>query len=208
MNELAIPSRPKQYGPESCIPDQTRCWRAHVFPLLLILTLIWIIYANSFKGAWILDDDPNIVSNSNVHMKTLDWKEIKKAASGTKNGRIDRPLAFLSFGLNYYFNGLNPWGYHLVNLTIHSFSAIFLYLFICQTLNLPILKVSHTCHAASIALLSTALWATHPIHVTSVTYIVQRMASMAAMFYIISMYCYLKGRTSGKGRPKIGRAHV
>jgi len=43
-------------------------------------------------------------------------------------------------------------------------------------------------------LLSTFLWATHPLQVTSVTYIVQRMASMAGMFYIMAIYFYLKGR--------------
>lgn len=48
--------------------------------------------------------------------------------------------------------------------------------------------------AGSIALLAAALWATSPIMVTSVTFIVQRMASMAGMFFIMAMFFYLMGR--------------
>lgn len=194
MNELAIPSRPKQYGPESCIPDQTRCWRAHVFPLLLILTLIWIIYANSFSGTWVFDDEPNIVANPNVHMKSLDWESFKKAFSGTNISRIDRPLSYMTFAINHLFGELDPWGYHLVNIIIHSVAAVFLYLLIYNTLLLPSLKEKYANSAGSIALLATSLWASHPIHATSITYIVQRMTSMCAMFYLISLYSFLKFR--------------
>jgi len=52
-----------------------------------------------------------------------------------------------------------------------------------------------------VALLATALWALNPVQTQAVTYIVQRMASLSGMFYIMGMYFYLKGRTGqGKGR--------
>ena len=195
MNDAYLPAATNKMPPGACCtPDQTRCWRAHVFPLLLILALIWIIYANSFNGTWIFDDEQNIVTNPRIHMKVLDWEGIKDAACGLGGKRVDRPLSYISFALNYYFGGLSPWGYHLVNVIIHSIATIFLYLFFYETLHLSILRGKYDTRAGSIALLATALWATHPILVTSVTYIVQRMTSMAGMFYIMTMFFYLQGR--------------
>ncbi len=162
--------------------------------MLLLCILVSIVYANSFGGAWIFDDEPNIVKNAHVHMKTLDWESIKGAAGGPDGKCFDRPLSYLSFGINYFFHGLNTRGYHLVNVVIHCLAAAFLYLFIFQTLNLTKLKEKYADRAGSVALLSAALWATSPIHVTSVTYIVQRMASMAALFFIMAMFFYLMGR--------------
>ncbi|GAB6058155.1 tetratricopeptide repeat protein [Desulfonatronum parangueonense] len=107
-------------------------------------------------------------------------------------------MSYLTFGLNYYIHGLDVFGYHLVNLAIHYLSALFLYLIIFNTLHLPLLARKYAAHAGSIALLATILWAISPIQVTAVTYIVQRMASMAGMFFIMAMFFYLKGRT-GEG---------
>jgi len=84
----------------------------------------------------------------------------------------------------------------VVNLSIHVLAAFFLFLFLYHTLNLPLLKARYGPNSYSIALLATVLWAINPVQIQAVTYIVQRMASMAGMFYIISMYFYLRGRTS------------
>ena len=97
--------------------------------------------------------------------------------------------------LNYYFDGLNVFWYHVVNFFIHYVTSVFLFLFIYNTLKLPILEGRYERNAYSIALLSTLFWAINPVEVMAVTYIVQRMASMTAMFYIMAMYFYLKGRT-------------
>ncbi|MGM0425555.1 MAG: tetratricopeptide repeat protein [Thermodesulfobacteriota bacterium] len=187
----------------SCNPDQTRCWRTHLWPLLLLFVLLTIIYANSFQGAWIFDDQPNIVQNSNVHLERLDWESLQKTFQGRKADGLFRPLANFSFGLNYFFHGLDTWGYHLVNFLIHCLSTLFLYLFIFKTLHLPIFGGKYAGRAGSIALLAAVLWASSPMQVTAVTYIVQRMASMAAMFFILAMLFYLLGRTSQELRRKI-----
>ncbi|WP_459936340.1 hypothetical protein [Desulfonatronum parangueonense] len=178
-----------------CSPDDNPCPRAHSVPILLMVLLVGVIYANSFSGAWVFDDDPNIVLNANVHMQTLEWKTIKATFYGITGEKVNRPLAYLSFGLNHFVHGLDVFGYHLVNLLIHCTTAIFLYLWVFHTLRLPRLREDYGQHAASIALLAAVLWATSPIQVTAVTYIVQRMASMAGMFFIMAMYCYTLART-------------
>lgn len=170
--------------------------RRYVFAFIALFILLLVIYANSFQGAFQFDDASNIVENNNIFLKTLNWSDVSKTFYGIHGSKIDRPLAYLSFAFNYYIDGLNVFGYHIVNFIIHYLTSIFLFLFIYRTLNLPILRERHGPASYSIALLAAFFWATNPVQVTAVTYIVQRMASMAGLFYIMSMYFYLKGRTT------------
>ena len=171
-------------------PDGNR----YIFVLITLFVFLLIIYGNSFHGEWHFDDELNILRNANIHLRDLSWPDIKDTFY--YKGRLSRPVSYFSFALNYYFGGLNVFGYHLVNLVIHYISAIFLFLFIYNTLKLPILRDRYGADAYSISLLSTFIWAISPVQVLAVSYIVQRMASMAGMFYIMAMYFYLKGRIS------------
>jgi len=166
----------------------------------LVFVLLAVVYANSFYGTWIFDDAPNILDNKNVHMEQLDWPSAEKSLYNL-NHQLKRPLAFLSLGLNYYFGQTDPWGYHLVNFAVHVLAAWFLFLLIAKTLQLPQLKDAYGRHAYFIALAATVFWAVNPVQVTAVTYIVQRMASMAGLFYVMAMYFYVTARTSqGRGK--------
>lgn len=166
-----------------------------IVPVVLLLLLLAVTYSNSFKGDWVFDDAPNILDNPNIRVEDLSTDSLKRSLYD-QNGRLNRPLAYLTFGLNYYFGGTNVFGYHLVNLAVHFLTAVFLFLFILKTLNLPLLKDRYSSHTYSIALLAAVFWAVNPVQVTAVTYIVQRMASMAGLFYIAAMYLYLSGRTA------------
>lgn len=172
--------------------------RKYSFTFIALFIALFLVYANSFRGDWLFDDFFNIVENPNIQMKSFSPEEIKRSLFALSTEKPTRPLAYFSFALNYYFGGLDVFGYHLINFIIHYLAAIFLFLFIYNTLKLPRIKDDYKFIAYPVALLATFFWALHPIHVTSVTYIVQRMASMAGMFYILSMYFYLKARTSEK----------
>lgn len=178
--------------------------REYAFALVALFTLLIIIYANSFYGAMQFDDQINIAENENIFLKNLDWPDIKKTFYGIQGNKIDRPLSYFSFALNYYLHGLNVIGYHIVNFIIHYLSSVFLFLFIYNTLKLQTVRERYGPSSYSIALLATVFWATSPVQVTAVTYIVQRMASMAGLFYIMAMYLYLKGRTSEKSWESVG----
>jgi Flp pilus assembly protein TadD len=170
--------------------------RKYIVSFLLLAVFLSVIYSNSFDCSWQYDDYGNIVENAAIHIKDLSWQSIEKGLYGIIGSpRWQRPLSYFSFALNYYVGGLDVFGYHLVNLSIHCLTAFFLFLFIFHTLNLPLIRDKYGENAASIALLSSLLWAINPVQVTSVTYIVQRMASMVALFYIMSMFFYLRGRT-------------
>ena len=181
------------------ISCKTASIRRYTFSFLSLFLLLFLIYSNSFDCSWHFDDYINIVENSKVHISSLSWKQVEPGLYGIGGiTRWQRPLSYLSFSLNYYVGGLDVFGYHAVNFFIHYIASVFLFLFLYNTLRLPILAGRYERHAYSIALLSTVFWAVNPVQVMAVTYIVQRMASMTAMFYIMAMYFYLKGRTGEK----------
>ncbi|MFZ2397059.1 MAG: hypothetical protein WAW31_00080 [Smithella sp.] len=170
----------------------------YFFTFISLFIILIAIYSNSFYGEWHFDDFANIVDNPYIQIKSFSWPEIKHCIYGLDQERVSRPLSYFSFALNYKFGGMEVFGFHVVNFIIHYLAAIFLFLFIYNTLKLPLLRDKYKNIAYPIALLATFFWAINPVFVTSVTYIVQRMASMAGLFYIMSMYLYLKGRTSEK----------
>jgi hypothetical protein len=174
----------KENGFDLNCPWRFPNFKKHVFAFISLFVLILIIYGNSLNGAWQFDDFENIVSNPNIHMKSLSWSEIKNVFFAKPQLILGRSVAKFSFALNYYVGGLNVFGYHLVNILIHLIASIFLYLLVYHTLNLPLLREKYQKSSYAIALLVVFLWASSPVHVNAVTYIVQRMASMAGMAYV------------------------
>ena len=172
--------------------------------------MLLIIYGNSFFGEWHFDDYHNIVDNRNVHLQGLSWQEIRKTFSGisegSEGGLSTRPISYLSFGLNYLFGGTEVFGYHVVNFVIHFAAAVFLFLFICRTLRLPLLRDRYGEHAYGIALLATFFWATSPLQVHAVTIVVQRMASLAGLGTVMALYFYVRARTAEEGNARWGFA--
>jgi protein O-mannosyl-transferase len=167
-----------------------------IFASITLLISLFVIYSNSFNGEWHFDDFSNIVNNPQIQLKSFSWPEIKHTIYEVHQNKLWRPFSTLSFALNYKLGGMDVFRFHVVNFIIHYLAAVFLFLFIYNMLQLPLLKVQYENIAYPAALLATFFWALNPIHVTCVSYIVQRYASLAGLFYIMSMYFYLKGRTS------------
>lgn len=152
-----------------------------------------------------MDDQPNILDNTALHIDNLMPETLWQTFfSQANHKRLFRPLPSLSFALNWYLGKDDPFGYHLVNITIHVLNAFLLYLVIAGLLRAPALQKRYDRQAIQfIALLAAALWAVNPIQTQAVTYIVQRMASMAALFYLLGMYCYIQGRCSAKSARRV-----
>lgn len=170
---------------------------------LSFLLLLLVCYGNSFQASWQYDDYPNIIHNERVHMTRVNGEQVMSALNaGPPKQVIARPLAYLTFALNYRLGKLNVFGYHVVNFAIHWLAALFLFLWIRGTLTLPVFQHRYDAKATLIAWLAAAFWACHPIQVTAVTYIVQRMTSMEGMFYVLAMYGYMAGRSASNGRSR------
>lgn len=176
-----------------------------IFILIFLFCLVIIAYSNTFYATWHLDDYSNIIQNDRMHLSDLHIDSITKALQSSpiaphpqKNFCIDRPLSRLSLALNWYFFGDHVVSYHIFNLMIHLLTAFSLFLSVDKILKTPNLKTKYENSAFFIVCFSTALWALNPIQTQAITYIVQRMAAMAAMFYILSIYFFLNARTSNK----------
>jgi hypothetical protein len=174
--------------------------RQAVFAFIALLFTLMLVYSNSFQGEWHFDDFHTIVDNPNIRLQALGWDELKKSfygpTYGTDDQHVTRPLAYASFAINYHLGGVGVLGYHIVNFVIHFTAAFFLFLLIRVTLTLPPMRERYGSVAYPVALLSAFLWATSPLHVHAVTIIVQRMASMAGLGYVMSLYFYVRARTA------------
>ena len=170
------------------------------FAVLFFPLLAFILYSNALDSNFVLDDYRNIEANQAVKMTELTWDSLVKA--GTEGKLKTRPLPNITFALNYYFCKLTTRGYHFVNILIHAINGILLYLLFTYTFQTPVLKKKYG-YAGFIPLAAAAIWLAHPVQVQSVTYIVQRMNSMATMFYILAMLCYILARMSTSGRNKL-----
>ena len=174
-------------------------WR-HIAVLAVMAILVLIAYVNSFHVPFLFDDVDNIARNISIHFSDLSLERVKELIGQNYHKSI-RIFAFLTFALNYYFGGLNVFGYHLVNLLIHLSSGALLYRFLLLTFTLPLFKERYGTRALFIAFFSSLIFLTHPIQTQAVTYIVQRMASMGGMFFLLGMVLYVQGRlSSGKKR--------
>ena len=173
----------------------------HLIAIGLIVGVALLAYSNTFHVPFHFDDRPNITQNPNVQIKVFSWDPIERLIKNTYKESI-RVFSYFTFALNYYFGGFNVFGYHLVNFLIHIASGIFLYAFLLLTFNLPSLKEKYGSISYKVALFTSLIFIAHPIQTQSVTYIVQRMASMAGMFYLLCLVLYIKGRLS-TGWPRV-----
>ena len=171
----------------------------------LFFILILIIYSNTFHASWHFDDFHNITQRSQLHIENLYPDTLYHAVFGKldNNKVFYRPVACLSFALNWYSGKTNVIGYHFVNISVHILTTFFLYLAILALFKSPNIISKYKGGEYFIAFLAATLWAVNPIQTQAVTYIVQRMASMAAMFYILALYLYLKARVSASLKNKI-----
>jgi len=167
--------------------------------LLSLALLVILIYANTLGSPFVFDSRNNIESNPHIRISKINLNDLAEAAF--KSNAKQRPLSNISFALNYYLHGYNVVGFHVVNMLIHISTGFLLYLFIKSTLCTPALR-SRYGNYLWISFFTAAVWMVHPLQTQSVSYIVQRMNSLCAMFYILSILLYARFRLSGQQRHK------
>jgi len=170
---------------------------------VILFLLVFVAYSNTFRASWHLDDYPSIVENQKIQITDLTLRTLHRSLQHPNNETLWRPLAHLSFALNWYAARDNVFSYHVVNVLLHFLTAWMLYLTISSLLKTPNLKAKYSATSHVISSLATVLWVINPIQTQAVTYIVQRMSVLAAFFSIICIYCYLAARLTGSNRQRI-----
>jgi tetratricopeptide (TPR) repeat protein len=160
---------------------------------LAIIILLGIeIYSNSFNCSFHFDDMIQIVNNPDIR-NLADFK-------AWWNSSPSRPVGMVTFALNYHFNQLDVRYYHFVNLIIHLINSYLVWWLTVLIFSSPAMKDQPIARNKKVlAFLTALLFVSHPLATQSVTYIVQRLASMVAMFYFLSLALYMKARLSDKG---------
>lgn len=165
-------------------------------PLILALATI-LIYLPGLYGGFEFDDSVNILDNPALKLEKLTRESILTAALSGKSGPLGRSISMLSFAGNYYFTEFEPLFFKLTNLLIHLLAGLGVYVFVRQltlALNRNTDRRQNFLHARVIALTTAGIWLVHPLNITSVLYVVQRMTSLAALFTFWALALYVLGR--------------
>lgn len=160
--------------------------------LLGALTVLFI-YWPGLVGGFFFDDHPNIVLNPGLRLEDLSVESLRLAWSSGISGQFGRPVSQLSFALNHYFSGFDPFVFKQTNLLIHCANGVLIYLLAWQLLDSLRHRVNLYHVELGAALIATA-WMIHPIQLTSVLYVVQRMTSLSAFFLLAGALLHIKAR--------------
>lgn len=164
-----------------------------LFVIYVALTAVFCIFPflPGTHGGFLLDDEPTITDNPAVHIHDLSAASLSQAAYGFAAGGGSRALPMLSFGLNYWWAGADPVAFKATNIFIHVLTTIAL----ASLLRLLLQTAGWSPTRTSLAAPALALaWAIHPLQVSSVLYVVQRMQIMGTLFLILALQAYLRAR--------------
>lgn len=158
----------------------------------LVLALLTIaVFFPGLGGSFLFDDFPNIVSNPRIQAQSLDAESLAKAAGAYEPGAYGRPLATTSFAVDYYIAG----GYHApqfkrTSLLVHVINSL-----LVLALSFAVLRASGATRPLLPSFALALAWAAHPLQVSSVLYVVQRMETLSVTFVLAALWTYINGRT-------------
>ena len=182
------------------------------FVLALLFSLVVAVYSPGLQGPFLLDDRENITAIPAMKMSALAVPGVRDALFAWGEWYPHRGLARLSFALNYYFadRSFDRFAFKLTNVVIHVLNGLLVYwLSVLLLRRYAGVARPRSAQAGWSAMQSylpfvvAALWLLHPIQLTSVLYVVQRMTSMAAFFLLLGLVVFVAGRI----RLESGRGH-
>lgn len=174
-------------------PDSRRPVLPHPGRLaLVVFVLAFGLYAHTISYDFVWDDRNLIVENPVV--ATLDGPAIARMFTGgfwasELGGNYYRPLTSLSYHIDYQLYGLNASGYHATNVIANAIVCALVFVFVYTLLG-----------HGTLALVSALLFAVHPLHTESVAWISGRTDLLAAMWSLVALILYVRGRRAGARR--------
>ena len=173
------------------------------WPIALVLVVAGLTaYATSFQGMMLLDDYQAIGLNKSIQSL---WPIIDTLKPPRESPLAGRPLVNFTFALNYAISGIRLWGYHAVNLGVHLAAGLLLWgdfaADVAPCCRTPLHRRQRAAGVADfrppgpewLAAAAALIWIVHPLQTESVTYLVQRTESLMGLFYLLTVYCTLRG---------------
>lgn len=186
-------------GPVAPAGSSLRAGASHVLAACGLISIVLLAYANALTVPFVYDDYGSIVENPSVHWREL---SVENARAALLRSTTRRVIANWSFGLNHRISGLDPRAFHVTNVALHAITVLLVY-----ALLLHLLRGRTGGHDAGhdgvirlAALIGAGVFAVHPLGTQAVTYVVQRMAGLAALFCTASLLLYVRGRSQSGWR--------
>lgn len=168
--------------------------------MAFVVIVAMLAYANTFTVPFQFDDMPSILMKAWVTDPKLLFSSV------ITNSRF---IGYLSFALNYSIHGFTVAGFHIVNLFIHCGVALLIYRLVLLTYQTPYFAdfavVGHPPLSRLkliVASFTALLFVSHPVQTEAVTYIVQRLTSLAALFCLLSLVFYIQARLARNASQK------
>lgn len=162
------------------------------FALAALAALAAAVFWPGLGGGFLFDDYPNLVNDPDWRIRSLTLAECWRAMTHGLSSASGRPLAMLSFGIDHLLFGLDPHALKRTNILIHLINAS-LVLVLAQKL-FRFLPADAAQPGRVAAFLLACAWLMHPLQVSSVLYIVQRMELGAHTFVLLALLAYLRAR--------------
>jgi len=168
--------------------------RILLLSIFIVSFLFVAAYSNTLESPFILDDFHSFVMDPDVHVQNWSWDTIW-SLSKTKFG-ICRWLPMISLAMDLHVGEGKPLAFHVTNLLIHgvTFFVVIALMALLWKAHAGDKELPLVIPGSLMAVGGAALWALNPVQSSAVTYIVQRMASLQALFYVASMACYVAAR--------------
>ncbi|MFC1837832.1 tetratricopeptide repeat protein, partial [Thermodesulfobacteriota bacterium] len=158
-----------------------------------LLFLVALSYGNTLYSPFVLDDMHSFIEDPKVYVRDFSYDSLGTISKTTFG--MERFIPMVTFAVNHYFSKGQMPIYHITNILIHLLSTLVLYWMVRTLLKTPIgSSALRGISAIYFALFAAALWALNPVQTNAVTYVVQRMTSIAALFYLATVTLYVKGR--------------
>lgn len=166
--------------------------------LFAVLLLAALLYWPGLHGGFVHDDFGFIVQNGEVQVTRLRLGDWVLAAQSFPSAHVGRWLTMLTFAMNHYFTGLDPYWMKLTNLGLHLGNGALLFLVLRALFDLWTAcddrrQISGT-RRDGVALAIAALWLVLPIHLTAVLYVSQRLESLSNLLVLFGLWMYLRAR--------------
>jgi len=158
-----------------------------MLPLSALLVAIVLVFYPALYGPLLLDDAGSVTTSK---ISELSAAEIKRVATSNSSGIFGRPIPVITFALNIHFWPENDFVLKLTNLLIHMVNTVLVFFLSKIIFSNILISKSHR-QVTLLALTATSIWAIHPLQVSTIMYVVQRMTLLMTTFTLISVLSYI-----------------
>jgi protein O-mannosyl-transferase len=178
-------------------------------PILILLLVSFTVYFNTLYNGFVYDDMTQILGNRWIrdvrHLPDIFTENVWGFEARTAVSNYYRPLMYVIYMISFFVFGLNPWGFHLVNILFHIGNTLLVFMVASRLLggaaappSSPLVKKEGLKGLLSLPFVAALLFATHPIHTEAVAWVGAITDLSYTFFYLLSLYFYMRSGTDSK----------